>query len=159
MSTRRDSAGRERSPRSEIEIEIADTSRPQSQSRRSEVALRELAQDQHGVLTSAQLSETGLGPRAARHRVAVGRLRRLQRGVFAVETPTVKSTWMAAALVAGPGALLSHRSAAALWGLISARPGEMVSVTLPRSPGRRRPGMRFHCCTTLDDRDRAEVEE
>lgn len=48
---------------------------------------------------------------------------------------------MAAALFCGPGAVLSHRSAAALWGL--RRPVESIEVTAPTRT-RSRPGLRRH---------------
>jgi hypothetical protein len=45
---------------------------------------------------------------------------------------------MAAVLACGPGAILSHRAAAALWGI---RGGSRIEVTLPRG---RRPRKRIH---------------
>ena len=50
---------------------------------------------------------------------------------------------MAAVLACGPGAMLSHWSAAALWGILKDRPGAIeVTVQRPRAP--RRPGIRVH---------------
>ncbi len=54
---------------------------------------------------------------------------------------------MAAVLSCGPGALLSHRSAAALWGLVARFKG--VEVVIPHSAYRRRPGIRLHRRTDL----------
>lgn len=78
-----------------------------------------LARKQHGVLTRGDLIGLGFSPKAIRHRLATGRLRRLDRGVYAVGLPlaTPEQRWMAAVLSCGPGAVLSHRSAAALWGI------------------------------------------
>lgn len=59
----------------------------------------------------------GLSQRAVSHRAAAGRLHRLHRGVYAVGHARLPryGHWMAAVLCAGPGAALSHASAAALW--------------------------------------------
>jgi predicted transcriptional regulator of viral defense system len=87
-----------------------------------DAAIAELATRQHGVVALAQLTALGLGPSGARDRVASGRLHRIHRGVFAVGHPLLgrRGRLMAAVLACGPGAVLSHRSAAALHGLGSA---------------------------------------
>jgi hypothetical protein len=67
----------------------------------------------------------------------------LHRGVYAVghERLTQRGHWLAAVLASGEGALLSHASAAALWGLRGAR--SPVDVTCVHGhPGRR--GIRLH---------------
>lgn len=106
----------------------------------------DLAQAQHGVVTRAQLLSLGLGPDSIKHRVTSGRLHPLWRGVYAVGRPEVaqEGRWMAAVLSCGPDALLSHRSAAALWGLIQHSPGIEIDVVVPRKTVRRRPGIRAH---------------
>jgi very-short-patch-repair endonuclease/predicted transcriptional regulator of viral defense system len=78
-----------------------------------------LAKRQHGVVSRAQLIALGLAPWDVDYRVKVGRLHVLHRGVYAVGHPSVTGhgRWMAAVLACGPGAALSHRSAAALWDL------------------------------------------
>lgn len=56
-------------------------------------------------------------------RLQRGWLRRLHRGVYAVGALESPLTAPAAALLAlGPGAVLSHRTAAVIWGLLPARP-------------------------------------
>jgi very-short-patch-repair endonuclease len=50
---------------------------------------------------------------------------------------------MAAILACGPGAQLSHRSGAALWG-IRRQSGGLIDVSVPDSVNRRRPGIRLH---------------
>jgi very-short-patch-repair endonuclease len=91
----------------------------------------ELAGRQHGVVARWQLVEIGLGHRAIDHRIADGRLHVIHRGVYAVghRRLTREGGWMAAVLAAGSGAVLSHRSAAALWGL---RRSDRVEVITPR---------------------------
>src|SRR3954449_10626392 len=91
--------------------------------RPDEGAMAELAARQHGVLSRRQLYELGFGPRSIDRRLEIGRLHRLHRGVYAVGHRGISGLghWMAAVLACGPTAVLSHRSAAALWGL---RPSE-----------------------------------
>jgi hypothetical protein len=64
-------------------------------------------------------------------RLSAGRLHQLRRGVYAVGHTVLSrdGRWMAAVLFCGPDAVLSHRSAAALWGL--RRPIESIEVTVP----------------------------
>ena len=78
-----------------------------------------LVRAQHGVLTRTQLLKLGISTKGVKHRVATGRLHPLARGVYAVGRPglTPHGRWMAAVLACGDGAVLSHRSAAELWGI------------------------------------------
>jgi very-short-patch-repair endonuclease len=97
-----------------------------------EQGLSELAIRQRGVATWAQLIAIGFEPTGIRRRLEDGRLHSLHRGVYAVGHPhlSLQGGWVAAVLAYGKGALLSHRSAAALWGL--ARPwAQAVDVTAP----------------------------
>jgi very-short-patch-repair endonuclease len=117
-----------------------------------ERGIAELADRQHGVVALRQLLGLGFGRRAVEHRVAAGRLHPVHRGVYAVGHTNIalRGKWMAAALAHGDGAVLSHRSAAALWGI--ARQGRAgIDVTSPR--GRcGRPGIALHECR-LDAED------
>jgi very-short-patch-repair endonuclease/predicted transcriptional regulator of viral defense system len=109
-----------------------------------------LAERQHGVVARAQLLELRIGPRAIDHRLAVGRLYALHRGVFAVGHRVIgaEGRWMAAVLAAGDGAALSHRSAGALWML---RPdGRRIDVTVPRQRRARR-GVTLHVASLQED--------
>lgn len=108
-------------------------------------AVWELAGRQHGVVARAQLLDLGMSGEAVRHRLRCGRLHRLAQGVYVVGRPDVTQhgRWMGAVLACGPGALLSHRSAAALWGLLPVRPGP-IDVAVPADVARRRPGIRVH---------------
>ena len=64
---------------------------------------------------------------------------------------------MAAVLAGGPGAVLSHASAAAAWDLRRSASG-LIHVTVPSGAGReRRAGLRLHRSATLTSRDVAEV--
>src|SRR6185295_3317585 len=99
-----------------------------------------LARRQHGVVTRKQLLAGGLSGDMIQRRLAAGRLHPLWRGVYAVGRPEVsdRGRWMAAVLACGPGARLSHGSAAALWGLL-AWDGE-IDIVLPGRRTSRRPG-------------------
>jgi Transcriptional regulator, AbiEi antitoxin/REase_MTES_1575 len=121
--------------------------------------LARLAERQHGVVSVTQLRELDLSPSAIRDRAAAGRLHRLHRGVYAVGHPLLSShgRWMAAVLACGPGAVLSHRSAAALWGIRpTARSG--IDVTAPARAGRRRAGIDVHDAATLAASDVTRVD-
>jgi very-short-patch-repair endonuclease/predicted transcriptional regulator of viral defense system len=117
-----------------------------------------IAGEQHGVISLAQLEAAGLSPSAARRRVAAGSLVRLHRGVFAVGhgAVSVNGRRLAAVLACGSEAALSHRSAAALWGL---RPWSgSLDVSIPSQAGRRVPGVALHRCESLTAGDVTEVE-
>jgi very-short-patch-repair endonuclease len=83
-----------------------------------------LAGRQHGVVGYAQLVGIGLSRHQIDLRVRSGRLHRLHRGVYAVGHDRVdaRGRWMAATLTV-PDSVLSHASAAALWGLRSTASG------------------------------------
>lgn len=124
-----------------------------------DAVLAELAGRQHGVVARGQLLARGLGEDAITGRLRSGNLHGLHRGVYAVGHPrlSLRGMWMAAVLACDPGALdviahdgtrlrpcavLSHRSAAALWKLRSPHSGP-IDVTTPhksRSPA----GIRRH---------------
>jgi very-short-patch-repair endonuclease len=103
----------------------------------------ELAERQHGVVARRQLLEIGLGPRAIGGRLERGYLRSIHHGVYAVGHLTLgrPAKWMAAVLACGPGSVLGHRSAAALWGLLDT--SEQPEVIRPRK-FRRRSGVTAH---------------
>ncbi len=119
-------------------------------------AIADRAERQHGVIARRQLRELALSTATIERRLASGRLHRLHYGVYAVghRALTPAGRWMGAVLAAGPGAVLSHRSAAALWGI---RPtaGSRIDVMVPGSGRRNRPGIAVHVTRELD-RDRTE---
>jgi very-short-patch-repair endonuclease/predicted transcriptional regulator of viral defense system len=118
-----------------------------------------LAAGQHGVVSLDQLRGLGIGKEAARLRCAAGRMHRVHAGVYAVGHPvlTQKGRWMAAVLACWPEAVLSHRSAAALWGLRSAS-GAAIDVTAARRRGRSPAGIAAHRDSHLAPRDRTVVD-
>jgi very-short-patch-repair endonuclease len=104
-----------------------------------------LAGRQHGVVTRAQLIDLGFSPAAIKHRAGKGRLHRVGWGVYAVGRPelTRKGQWMAAVLACGPGAALSHQSAAALLAIRPDREG-LIEISVPARGRRQRAGLIVH---------------
>ena len=100
---------------SELEYRIGTELHP----RGVDAAIAELAGRQYGVVSHAQLIAIGLTPRMIRRRIEAGRLHPIHRGVYAVGHTRLarEGRWLAAVLACGDGAVLSHRSAAALWGI------------------------------------------
>jgi very-short-patch-repair endonuclease len=109
-----------------------------------------LVRRQHGVITREQLLALGFSAKAIRHRVSAGRLHPVMRGVYAVGRPelTQKGRWIAAVLACGPGAVLSHESAAALWGIRKPRSGP-IHVSVPASRRARHKGIVVHRRTKI----------
>ena len=98
------------------------------------------------MAATRQLERLGLSRATVAARAASGRLHRIHRGVYAVGHPVLArdGRWMAAVLAAGPGAALSHASAAALWE-IRPNAATKIDVSVPRAGGRtKRPGLRVH---------------
>lgn len=104
----------------------------------------QLMAQQHSAISSGQLLSFGLNVHQIQHLVEVGRLVPLRRGVYRPcgASETWLMTAMAAVLVAGPYAVLSHRSAARLWGF--AVPDiTHIEITAPRRV--RIKGVVSHC--------------
>jgi hypothetical protein len=116
-----------------------------------------MARRQHGVVTRRDLLRIGFSPMAIEHRLATGRLYPVARGVYTVGWPLTdrKQGWMAAVLVCGEGATLSHGSAAALWGVGPEGAGP-VDVSIRRHCGVSRPGISARIRPRLSERDISE---
>jgi len=127
--------------------------------RARDAAIWTLVNRQHGVVARRQLLELGLGARRIERRIASGRLHTVWRGVYAVGRPQLErhGRWMAAVLTGGPGAVLSHGSAAALWGFGNERPG-VVEISVPAGRRCRRPGIRAHRRAVLRPEDTLDHE-
>lgn len=117
-----------------------------------------LARDQHGVVTREQLLALGFSAKAIEHRLRTGRLFRSARGVYLVgwNQMTPERRWMVAVLACGEKACLSHRSAAAFWGIGTEQEGR-VDITVRRRAELKRPGIRIHSRWALA-RNRVTVE-
>jgi very-short-patch-repair endonuclease len=100
---------------------------------------------QNGVVTLEQMEGLGLSERAIHQRATAGRLHRIHQTVYSL-TPgvmTERGKFMAAVLACGPDAVLSHRSAAYLWGLVESWE-EPIDVTAPNRRGRSPDGVTAH---------------
>jgi hypothetical protein len=135
-----------------VRTESADGLRP------AHGPLAELATQQHGVVSIRQMvGSLGYSRGAVTRAAAAGRLHRLHRGVYAVGHTdlSLHGKCFAAVLACGSGALLSHHSAAWLWGIARWSPIPL-SVTAPsrRAP---RPPIKLHHARALAAQDREMV--
>jgi very-short-patch-repair endonuclease len=122
-------------------------------------AIGALAEEQYGVVTRRQLAAIGVGRGAIEKHVRRRSLIRLHRGVYAVGHRQLRQEgrWLAAVLAIGPGAVLSHRDAAALYGMRPTPEGRRVSVSTP-AHARGIDGVWVKARRALVDEDRAMVQ-
>ena len=108
-------------------------------------AIARIAAAQHGNITTHQLRNVGVTRRVQDRLVEGGWLIPRHRAVYAVgHVPRAReSRWLAAVLALGDEAVLSHRSAAALWAILS---GPVpTELTVPQRCGiRNRDGLLVH---------------
>jgi elongation factor P len=106
---------------------------------RADQRVARLAGRQWGVVSFDELMACGLSKDGIRRRVANGHLHPLHKRVFAVghANPPIEGVWLAAVKACGPGAVLSHYSAAALYRLVKwdGRRPEVTTVRDPRPKG------------------------
>jgi hypothetical protein len=90
-----------------------------------------------------------------RRRVEIGRLHRVHQGAYAVGHPPLsqEARLMSAVLACGPGAVLSHRSAAELWRLMEGS-SAVIDVMAPNRRGRMPVGINAHRDSSLIPVDR-----
>jgi hypothetical protein len=95
-------------------------------------AAAQIAHWQSGTVSRQQLLDAGLSAQLIKRRLERGRWQQIHWGVYAVFTgPPPRKAWLwAAVLRAGPGAVLSHLTAAELHGLLDT-PAEAIFVTVP----------------------------
>jgi len=113
--------------------------------------LARFAGRQHGVVSAAQLRRAGIDKDGVTRRIKACRLHRLHRGVYAVGHTRLsfEGRCMAAVLALGDGAVVSHQSAAAVWGMLQPHSGP-IHVTVPGNGGRkRRRGITIHRSRSL----------
>jgi hypothetical protein len=107
--------------------------RGETDTARTEAVLAALADRQYGVVARRQLLHLGVDRSAIDRRLLRRSLIPLHRGVYAVGHRKLRheGRWLAAVLAVGPGAVLSHRDAAALYGMRKPPEGRNVSVSTP----------------------------
>src|SRR4051812_29541228 len=118
-----------------------------------------LAEAQHGVVAIWQLLELGMGRGAIKYQTASGRLHQLYCGVYAVghTALSLEGRLIAAVFSAGRNAVLSHRSAAMLWGLLR-HSSPIVHVTTPDRGRTSKNRVRVHRVRLLHPDDVAMVD-
>jgi len=123
-----------------------------------DAVLAAVAARQHGTFSRAQAVSAGVTEGQIRHRLQIGRWARVGPGVYRLAGVPV--TWkqraLAACLISGPAAVVSHRSAAVLWGVSSFRPGPL-EITVPATMGGRNALARVHR-SDLAKRDRTVLD-
>jgi hypothetical protein len=93
--------------------------------------LDEIARRQDGVFSRAQANVCGFTDEMIEANVAAGRWRRVLRGVYSLTTGALsrRATLWTVLLRLGAAAVLSHETAAELWGLDA--PSPKIHVTMP----------------------------
>jgi very-short-patch-repair endonuclease len=117
-------------------------------------AIARVAAAQRRQVMREQLFAAGIGRGAIAHRLKNGRLHHRYPGVYRVG-PDTGEPWAdetAVILYFGGQAVLSHASAAALWGLKSPPPPHVVVTTIGHG-ARSRPGLVVHRTTRVDRSD------
>jgi hypothetical protein len=124
-------------------------------------ALAALAGRQRGLASREQLRDLGFSDPQIRRLVRDDWLIRIHHNVYAVGHRHLsdRAHLLAALLSLGSHAFLSHRTAAAVWGLRAVNLHE-IEVTLPGTGGRARDGLTIHRTQTEPHRDevRSHVE-
>jgi hypothetical protein len=119
-------------------------------------AIAQIAARQRALITRAQLRALGLRPSAIEHAVARGRVHRIHQGIYSlVPVPVLPplAGELAAVLACGGRALLSHHSAAAVWGIRPFLDGDVDVTLVGTDRGRTRAGIHVHRTQTLRLRD------
>jgi very-short-patch-repair endonuclease len=125
---------------------------------RTDHIIAALAEDQHGVVSRAQLLSAGVSAKVIEVRVRRESLISLHRGVYAVGHRQLRREgyWLAAVLAVGRGAALSHRQAAGLHGFRPSN-GSTIDVTTKRDRGGLA-GIWVHRTRALEDEDVTEID-
>jgi Protein of unknown function (DUF559) len=127
---------------------------PDASDSRPDVRVARLAAEQWGVLSLDELRACGLTRDAVSRRVRGGRLHPMYRAVYAVGHANLplEGRFLAAVKACGAGAVLSHFSAAALWGFVD-WDDRRLDVTVTGTTIRTHSGLRVHRTCVLDPAD------
>lgn len=109
--------------------------------------IAERATTQGGVISLNQLRTIGVSRRLAAKRADRGALHRIHRGVYVPGHRALARTALlrGAVLACGGGAVISHGTAAAHWGMTDHWP-VLIDVTVPVEAGRKLDGIRCRRC-------------
>lgn len=121
-----------------------------------DVALHRLAARQYSLSNRTQALDLGMTPRQLHARLSAGLLVPVHRGVYCIAgAPTSPEQALLAACLAS-GAVASHRSAAALWGLRAVE-APVPEITVARTACPTLHGVVVHRTGRLDDVDVSRV--
>ena len=117
-------------------------------------AIARIATSQNGAVTHAQLLQAGLQHSGIGRRSDRGLLHRIHRGIYVPghEALAERARETAAILAAGENAVISHSSAANLWGLAVVEEAG-IHVTVIGRRRRSRPGLIVHYASSLEPCD------
>jgi len=116
----------------------------------------ERAGAQRSLITRRQLLALGVSSDMIGRALQRRRLHRMHQGIYSlVPFPALPplAIELAAVLACGDTALLSHHSAAAVYGIRPFAEGSVDVTVIGKETGRRRPGIRVHRTGHLDPRD------
>lgn len=121
------------------------------------IAVARRAARQHGIVDLPDLIALGIARSTVAHWARTGRLHRVHRGVYSVTPPAllaIEGRWLAAVRACGPGAVLSHASAAQLHWLIDRDDRRYaIHVSVPDRRKRHVPGVIVHRPASLPRTD------
>jgi len=102
-----------------------------------------IAKRDHDIVSRRELLDLGFHSKAIEHRVQKRRLHPQARGIYSVGSPnlTKYGRWTVAVKSCGPETVLSHMSAAVLWGLWRREPRQ-IEVTVPQNRRPRAKGVK-----------------
>jgi very-short-patch-repair endonuclease len=125
--------------------------RGESLTRTADRIIAVLARKQHGVVARWQLLQQGITARQIELRLQSGRLHEIHRGVYLVghAIPSPHAVEQGALLACGEKSVLSHRSAAKLWNLLSYPASAPAWVIVPPGRGAGRPRIKIKRATLL----------
>jgi len=111
----------------------------------------------HGIISRPEAYDLGLTNRQISHRVKTGEWIRLGPSVFRVATSPLTWTATARAAALSCDGLISHRSAARLWGVGDFRSSK-IEVVVPDSRRRHRPDVLVHRSSQFELADPTVIE-
>jgi hypothetical protein len=126
---------------------------------RPDIRVAQRAAEEWGVLSLDELRDCGLSRKGVAVRARRGHLHRVHHGVYAVGHPSLplEGRFLAAVKACGRGAVLSHFSAAALWGFVE-WDDRYPEVTVRRARARTYRGLRVHKTRVREPRDFTRYE-
>jgi very-short-patch-repair endonuclease len=119
-------------------------------------AIAELAGRQRALISRRQLLALGVESTMIDRALWRGRLHRIHNGIYSLVPPKALpplAAEQAALLACGDNALLSHRSAAAVWGICPFFIGDVELTIVANDRGRTRKGIHVHRTAHLEPRD------